>query len=104
MKITIQYFDGCPHWRLADERVKGVLQELSRADVKLEYQLIDSPEAAEQAGFRGSPTILINGRDPFAKGDEPVGMTCRVYPTDQGAQGAPTVAQLRALLDRDLLA
>jgi hypothetical protein len=103
MKITIQYFDGCPHWKLADERVHRVLGGLSRADVKLEYQLIDSPEAAEQAGFRGSPTILIDGRDPFATGDEPVGMSCRVYRTDDGAQGAPTEAQLRRLLARDLL-
>src|ERR1700716_111589 len=103
MKITIQYFEDCPHWRLADKRVQGVLRDLSRADVKLEYQLIDSPEAAERAGFRGSPTILIDGRDPFATGDEPVGMSCRVYTTDEGAQGAPTEGQLRRLLARDLL-
>jgi hypothetical protein len=53
-------------------------------------------------GFRGSPTILIDGRDPFAMGGEPVGMTCRVYRTDSGAQGAPTEAQLLKLLSRDL--
>lgn len=104
MTITIQYFDGCPHWKLADERVRRVLRGLSTPDVKLEYQLIDSPEAAERAGFRGSPSILIDGRDPFATGDEPVGMTCRVYRTDEGAQGAPTEAQLQGLLARDLLA
>lgn len=66
MKITIQYFDGCPHWKLADERVRHVLRGLPRRDVKLEYELIDSPEAAARARFRGSPTILIDGQDPFA--------------------------------------
>jgi hypothetical protein len=104
MKITIQYFDGCPHWKVADERVRMVLGGLSRPDVKLEYQLIDSPDTAERVGFHGSPTILIDGRDPFVTGAEPVGMTCRVYRTDEGPQGAPTVAALQRLLSRDLLA
>ncbi len=72
-------------------------------DVKLEYQLIDSVEAAERAGFHGSPTILIDGRDPFVTGGEPVGLTCRVYRTDEGPQGAPTVAEFQRLLSRELL-
>lgn len=87
MKITIQYFDGCPHWRLADERVRNVVRRLSRDDVKLDYELIDSPETAERVGFRGSPTILIDGRDPFGTGDEAVGLSCR-------AQGAPSEDQI----------
>lgn len=98
MTITIQYFEGCPHWKLADERVQEVLRGLSRSDLNLEYQLIDSPADAERVGFHGSPTILIDGRDPFATGSEPVGLTCRVYRTEQGPQGAPTEAELRRLL------
>jgi len=66
--------------------------------VTLEYQRIDSPETAERIGFHGSPTILVDGRDPFASGAEPVGMTCRVFRTEEGAQGAPTEAQLHSLL------
>lgn len=94
MEITIQYFDGCPHWRMADQRLRKVLAELS-ADSTVTYELIDSPETAEQLGFRGSPTILVDGRDPFATGDEPIGLSCRVFRTDEGPQGAPTEAQLR---------
>ena len=101
MKITIQYFDGCPHWKLADERVRRVVRDLSRSDAKLEYQLIDTPQAAEQARFRGSPTILIDGDDPFATEGQPFGLSCRVYVTEDGAQGAPTEAQLENLLARD---
>jgi hypothetical protein len=103
MRITIQYFEGCPHWKLADERIQGVLRTLGRDDVKMEHQLIDSPQMAERVGFHGSPTILIDGRDPFVTGAEPVGMICRVYRTDEGNQGAPTVADLQRLLSRDLL-
>src|SRR5712691_11659994 len=72
MKITVQYLDGCPHWKLADRRLANVLQGLDRHEIALEHQLIDSPEMAERIGFRGSPTILVDGRDPFATGTEPM--------------------------------
>ena len=98
MKITIQYFDGCPHWKLADQRVRRVLEGMSADDVTLDYELIDSPETAERVGFHGSPTILVDGRDPFVTGIEQVGMSCRVFRTDEGIQGAPTKAELRKLL------
>ena len=98
MKITIQYFDGCPHWKLADERVRHVLRDFSGDDATVEYQFIDSPETADQVGFHGSPTILIDGRDPFITGIEQVGMSCRVFRTEDGIQGAPTEAGLRKVL------
>ena len=98
MKITVQYFDGCPHWKLADRRLNDVLQSLDGDRFTLEYQRIESPEMAEDVGFRGSPTILIDGRDPFATGKEPIGMSCRVFRTEHGVQGAPTKAQLREAL------
>ncbi len=98
MKVTIQYFDGCPHWQLADERVRNVIEGMSNDEVSLEYQLIDSPETADRVGFLGSPTILVDGRDPFATGLEQVGMTCRVFRTEHGVQGAPTESQLRGVL------
>lgn len=98
MKVTIQYFDGCPHWKVADERVRRVLQDASADEVTLEYELIDSPETAEQVGFHGSPTILVDGRDPFVTGVQQVGMSCRVFRTGDGIQGAPTEAELRKLL------
>ena len=98
MKITLQYFDGCPHWMLADERVRHVLGAFPSDDVTLEYQFIDSPETADRLGFHGSPTILIDGWDPFVTGIEQVGMSCRVFRTEDGIQGAPTEAALRELL------
>jgi len=98
VKITIQYFDGCPHWRLAEARVRRTLAVMKRSDVDMEYQLVDSPEAAERTGFHGSPTILIDGQDPFLVGDEPVGLSCRVFQTEGGAQGAPTEYQLQKAL------
>ena len=69
-----------------------------RGDVEVNLEVIDSPEAAERARFRGSPTFLFDGRDPFANDDQPFGLSCRVYDTEEGLQGTPTETQLRALL------
>ena len=77
------------------QKVLGELPAENR--VTLQYQLIESPEMAARVGFHGSPTLLIDGVDPFVTGDEPVGMTCRVFRTEDGVQGAPTEAQLRRI-------
>ena len=60
--------------------------------------LAQTPEEAEAARFRGSPTVLVDGRDPFADPAAPVGLSCRVYRTADGLAGSPTVDQLLAVL------
>lgn len=98
MNIELLYFDGCPHWKTADERLAQVAAR--RGLSVAEHRLVTTPEEAEAAQFRGSPTILIDGRDPFASGDEATfGLSCRVYQTPDGPAGAPTIEQLEAALD-----
>lgn len=92
MEITLQYFDGCPNWQQTD----ALLRDLTGGVVS--YQLIDTMEAAEATGFRGSPTILIDGVDPFADADAPVGLSCRIYQTESGPAGAPSREQLSGVL------
>lgn len=94
MRVTLQYFDGCPHWRTAEDRVREAIERLGRADVVVVHQRVRSAEQAEELSFRGSPTVLVDGRDPFADPQAPVGLACRVYGTATGASGAPTVQQL----------
>jgi hypothetical protein len=98
MVVTLMYFEGCPNWQVADERLQDALARAGRQDVRVERRLIGTPEEAAAAGFRGSPTVLIDGRDPFADPDTPVGLACRVYRTEAGLAGSPTVHQLVAVL------
>lgn len=95
MRIELLYFDGCPHWEVADARLQAVAAEQG---LSVTHRRITTLAEAEAAQFRGSPTILVDGRDPFASGDEPVGMSCRVYATPSGLAGSPTVEQLQAAL------
>jgi hypothetical protein len=95
--ITLRYFAACPNWRIAERRLRDVLGELGAADVDLVHERVESPDDAARLGFRGSPTILVDGRDPFPGGGD-VGLSCRVYRTEAGTEGAPSLEQLRAAL------
>jgi hypothetical protein len=62
------------------------------------YQEVTTAELADALVFRGSPSILIDGVDPFAQPDDPVWLSCWLYYTGEGLQPAPTAAQLEAAL------
>jgi hypothetical protein len=95
--VTMQYFDDCPHWKQAKRDLKEAIDELG-LDVEITYQEVDSQGHAERLGFRGSPTILIDGRDPFADPGAPVGLSCRVYRAGEGRSGSPGVDALQRAL------
>lgn len=97
MELTLQYFDDCPNWRVLQQHLTELGGEFD--DLHVELQIVDTPEAAEQSGFRGSPSILVDGVDPFARSDDPIGLSCRVYATPDGPAGSPTLDQLRAALE-----
>lgn len=94
--VTLLYFEGCPSWRVADERLATIAAE--RPDVTVTRQVVESIAEAERLGFHGSPSILVDGTDAFADPETAVGLSCRVYRTPEGLAGAPTVDQLRAAL------
>jgi hypothetical protein len=100
MQITLRYFDGCPNWRVAEARLQEALGALGGPQATIVHERVETQEEAERLGFRGSPTLLVDGDDPFADDDAPVGLACRIYSTEEGPQGAPSVAQLRAALGR----
>ncbi len=96
--VLLLYLDDCPNWRLAEARLREALAGIGDTTSEVIFQLVRTPEEAEQAGFRGSPTILVNGTDPFAGPGDPVGLSCRLYRSETGAEHAPSVEQLRSVL------
>ena len=98
MQLSLLYFDGCPNWNVADERLREALTRVGRDGADVEHRRVSTLEEAEEAQFRGSPTVLINGRDPFLDHESPVGLSCRVYRTPNGLAGSPTVEQLVKVL------
>jgi hypothetical protein len=94
-EVTLLYFDGCPNWQDTDRHLRALRDEVG---FTLQHRRVETPEDAEAVGFRGSPTVLVDGLDPFATGDEPAGLACRIYATPEGPAGSPTLEQLRAVL------
>jgi hypothetical protein len=64
----------------------------------LRHRLVESPEDADELGFRGSPSITVDGADLFAAEDQPIGLSCRIYQTPEGPAGSPTVEQIATAL------
>jgi hypothetical protein len=97
VRVELLYFDGCPNWKVAEGRLAEALT-LGCDGSAVEYLRVETAEQADELQFLGSPTIRIDGADPFASGSEPVGMACRVYATPGGLAGSPTTAQLLEVL------
>jgi hypothetical protein len=97
MEIELLYFEGCPNWQLADTRLREALHAVGDATIPVTCRNVDNLDEAERLGFRGSPTILVNGRDRFARPDDPVGLACRLSP-NAGGDHSPTVRQIQAVL------
>lgn len=97
MDVEIVYFDGCPNWRLAQQRVLEALTLAGHADVAVRLHLVADPTEAEEAGMHGSPTILVNGQDPFPRAADAV-WSCRLYRNESGFDGAPSVPVLVEVL------
>ena len=97
MDIVLQYIDGCPNCIDAESHVRQSLEFLGE-DADIVMQRIETMEEAVAVGFTGSPSILINNRDPFAILGAQPGLACRVYLTPDGLRGSPTVEQLLTAL------
>lgn len=96
MDVVLQYFDDCPNWQQTAAHLDALATEIPGLVVTL--QQVETPEDAERLGFHGSPSILIDGVDPFGADDAPVAMACRVYSTPGGPAGSPSREQLRAAI------
>jgi|SRR5215475_3238508 len=97
MELTLLTVPACPNSAAFEERLAAALAGHLGAVVH-RREIADEREAA-QAGMRGSPTLLIDGVDPFAAPGQPPSLSCRLYRDAAGrAEGAPSVEELRRAL------
>ncbi|MGW2741358.1 thioredoxin family protein [Streptomyces sp. NPDC001450] len=100
MRITVLTVPDCPHAPVVAERLTQALDGRGAEVQRIE---VEDPEQAAQLGMTGSPTVLIDGVDPFAVSGAPASLSCRLYRGPEGrVEGAPSIADLRrALGDMD---
>ncbi len=96
-RLQILHVPGCPSVpvlieRLRDEALAGIAAEL-------ETVVVNDLADAERWGMCGSPTLLVDGADPFADPDSRPSLSCRLYADADGTRsGAPSAAALRAVV------
>lgn len=87
---------GCPGVPLLEQRLAEALA--GRPAVRV-WRVISSAGEAARCGMRGSPTLLVNGHDPFAIPGTVPALACRIYQGEGGRlEGAPTVEALQRAL------
>lgn len=95
MKLQILHVPDCPNTSLLITR----LEQSGRPTAGVELSVVRDEAEAAALGMTGSPTLLVDGVDPFAAPGQSPSMSCRLYLDEDGAvSGAPSVAQLRTVL------
>jgi hypothetical protein len=92
--VRVVYFDGCPSWRIAQERLVEALDRVGRGDAQVGLTVVESGAEAVAANFAGSLMILVDGRDLFPGPGVSESLSCRLYSTSGGLAGSPTVEEL----------
>jgi hypothetical protein len=97
MDVELLVTPECPNETAARDLLRTALDDVGLTRVPVVTSIVGSVEDAARRGFTGSPTILINGRDPFVAADQS-GLACRIYTIDGTAHGIPDVRDLRRAL------
>ena len=96
MTLEILQVPGCPGADMLAARLDALLA--GRPGVT--RRVVASQAEAERLGMTGSPTLLADGADPFARPGLLPAVSCRLYRDEHGCQvPAPSAAQLRAVLE-----
>lgn len=94
----MRFVEGCPNVAVARQRLHLALDAVGRGDIDIRLLVVRTDAEAAELGFTGSPTILIDGSDPFVHPHAKAGLSCRLYSTAEGVAGSPSVEQLTAAL------
>jgi hypothetical protein len=95
MQVEVLVVPDCPNAETTATVVRRALDEFGLSAVPITTVLVTSQEQAEQAGFVGSPTIMIDGRDPFADTSQKPALTCRLYRDGATLTGTPPAEHVR---------
>ncbi|MER6591176.1 hypothetical protein ABT214_04830 [Micromonospora purpureochromogenes] len=98
MRVELLVVEDCPNEGPAAVVLRRALDEVGLSTVRITTRVVTSQAEAEQLGFLGSPSVLIDGRDPFAEAHHRPAIACRLYPDDTGLSGVPPLRRLRQAL------
>ncbi len=97
MELVLLTVPDCPNAAAFGERLAAALAGHPAAVVR--RRVVGDEREAAEAGMHGSPTLLVDGTDPFAAPGEQPSLSCRLYRDASGWAGpVPSVQELRRVL------
>jgi len=100
MKVEILHVPDCPNVAVLEQRLdeaSGLAGFARPLDVT--RQVVADLDTAGAVGMTGSPTVLVDGVDPFARPGLAPSMSCRLYIDEDGGRvDAPSIDALRHAL------
>ena len=85
MELTVLAVLGCPNVPVLQKRLAEVLAEWP--GVMLQWRVIADVAEAARWRMHGSPTLLVNGHDPFAQAGSCPALACRMKASRSTAPG-----------------
>jgi hypothetical protein len=98
MNVELLVVPDCPHQVDAEALLYRALHDVGLSRVPSVTTVIRTDAEAQRRGFLGSPTVLIDGIDPFASDGQPPSLACRIYQNPNGPSGIPDLRDLRRAL------
>jgi LmbE family N-acetylglucosaminyl deacetylase len=97
-RVELLFTADCPNWLTALDHLARALLALGQDDQDIALTVVHDEPHAHLRHVSGSPTVLLDGVDPFASPAAIAGLACRLYDTPDGRRGAPSVRQLTAAM------
>jgi hypothetical protein len=94
MQIEVLVVPGCPNTSTVLDCVREAVERSAIAGIDVATTEISTLSEADRRGFVGSPTVLIDGHDPFADATLTPALACRIYLHEDTAAGIPDIALL----------
>jgi hypothetical protein len=101
-EVQLLWWKGCPSTERATVELRAALRDVGLDAGAFQLREIRTDADADEAGFKGSPTILVDGEDVGGAEDpDGSGLSCRVYRRGDGQIAAtPDPDDLRDALRR----
>ena len=100
MDVELLVTPDCPHEGATAVVLRRALDDVGLMRIPIRTRVVSTSEEADRLRFTGSPTVLIDGDDPFLKKDARVTLGCRVYPSGGLMSPVPDIRTLRQALKR----
>lgn len=102
MDVEVLVVADCPNEDAAVRLLQRALDDVGLNSVPVRTRTISSEQDAAELGFIGSPTVHIDGTDPFDVQGIAPGLACRTYIEHGARSGLPDLTELRQALQHHI--